>query len=102
MQPRPHPALVIPQAKVLFRILMQPLDRPAAVAEPELPLQRAAIQAPGEVPRGVTRLSRQRPLADQPALRAGDVIEPAMDPEPAGLPLAWRRPVGRPAIARSR
>src|SRR5512135_3671579 len=43
VQSRPHPALIIPQAEILFGILMQPLDRPATVAEPELTLQPVAV-----------------------------------------------------------
>ena len=69
MEARPGPTLVVAEAELLLAILMKPLDGPALVGQSELIVDRSVIQRPGEVPFGLTVLTRQGALADQPAER---------------------------------
>src|SRR3954451_1366027 len=78
VQPVPASALIVAKSQLLFAILMEALDTPAPIGQPQLGLQGATIHAPGEVPFGITGLTRQRPLRDQPTGRASDVAMSTM------------------------
>ena len=84
MQPRPTAALIVAEAQLLFPILMEPLHAPAPMGQPQLGVERAALQAPGEVPFRVPGLARQRPLPEQPAAGAGHPPVGAMQADAAG------------------
>ena len=73
VQTRPGPALVVAKAELLFAILMEALDGPALVSQPELIIERAVVQRPGEVPLRFAVLTRKGALADEPAERASGV-----------------------------
>src|SRR5438477_4084741 len=87
VEPWPGAALVVAQPQFLLAVLMETLDRPALVSQSELLGQRGVVQAPGEVPLGLAVLARQRPLADQPAERAGLIATGAVDAQSAGQAL---------------
>src|SRR3712207_3071564 len=49
VQPRPGAALIVAQAQLLLAVLMEPLDRPPPMRQPQLVGQGAPVQSPGEV-----------------------------------------------------
>src|SRR5215210_6227277 len=71
VQPRPGAPLVVAEPELLLAVLMEPLHRPARVGPADSHRQRAAIQAPGEVPFRLAGLAAQRMFADQPAFGPG-------------------------------
>src|SRR5690349_11858788 len=87
VQPRPTAALVVAEPQFLLAILMETLDAPAPMRQPQLLLQRAPIQAPREIVLRVARRSGQRAFAEQPAFRACDCPVGAVHPHATGQPL---------------
>jgi len=81
-------ALTVAEAAFLFAILMEPFDGPALVRQSELVVEGAVVQGPGEIPLGLAVVTRQGPLANQPAERAGGVTVGAVNTDAAGLALA--------------
>src|SRR5918912_2570506 len=87
-QARPGPPLVVAEPEFLRPVLMEALHSPALMGQAELVVERAVIQGPGEVPCRLAVLTGKRPLADEPAERAGGVAVGAVDAHPTGLALA--------------
>src|SRR5262249_28205983 len=70
MQAIPAPALVMIQATLALGVLIELLNRPAAVGQLDQPLQRRVGRQVAEVPLEVTVFARYGALAEQPPLRA--------------------------------
>src|SRR5207244_12337564 len=69
VEARPGAPLVVAQPELLLAVLVEALDRPAPVAQPQLAGPGPVGERPGEVPLGLAALARQRALAEEPAFR---------------------------------
>ncbi len=88
MQARPGPSLVVAKPELLFAILMEAFDRPALVRQSELVVEGAVVEGPGEVPLGLTVLTRKGTFTDEPTEGTGGVAMCPVHAEPTRLPLA--------------
>ena len=87
VQARPGSSLIVAEPELLLAILMEALHGPALVSQPELIVERTVVERPGDVPLGLTVLTRKGALADEPAERASGVAVRAANPQAAGLTL---------------
>src|SRR5262252_969786 len=75
MQAIPAPALIMIQATLALGVLIEWLNRPAAVGQLDQPLSWRVGRQVAEVPREVTGFARYGALTEQPPLRArGDAV----------------------------
>src|SRR3954470_7353347 len=86
VQPGPTAALVVAEPQFLLAIFMEAFHAPAPMRQAQLVFERAAIQAPGEVPFGVAALARQRALPQQPPTGPGHGAMGPVDAHPAPQP----------------
>src|SRR5919206_2349725 len=66
LQSEPRPPLIISQSQLLFAILMEPLDGPAAMGQAHLRLHVQLREPPGKVPLGLALVARQRSFTKEP------------------------------------
>ena len=102
MQSRPGASLVMVQAQPLLAILMEALDGPTAMRQPDLRLQVQIVEPPGDVPFGLSVLTGEGALPDQPAgwpggIAVGAPARPVAPPCPPWLPAPVGRSRGRAA-----
>src|SRR3954468_2203464 len=70
VQPGPTAPLVVAQLQFLFAVLMEALDAPAPMRQPQLRLQWTLVRAPGKIVLRLACRPGQRAFAEQPAPRA--------------------------------
>jgi hypothetical protein len=90
LQARPGPSLGVAEPELLLAVLVDPLDGPALVSQAELRVERPVVEAPGEGPLRLARVTRARPLAEEPAARAGRGAVGSVDAQAAGRAPAAR------------
>src|SRR6266536_2723598 len=87
VQARPGPSLVVAESELLFAILMEALHSPALMGQPELVVEQAVVDQPGEVQLRLAVQARKGTLTDEPAEGAGGVAVVALHAQAARLPL---------------
>ena len=71
MQAIPASALIMVQPAFALSVLVELLNGPAAMGQCDQPVQRGVHREIAVIPLDVAVVARHRPLAEQPALRAG-------------------------------